>query len=201
VETLSGKIEQMIAYSMLASGEQTLILGPVRAVEVVAEAVARQEGLCRGAGLVMLMEPTPELCLMADEARLAAAIAELIGNACRATPAGGTVGVRTRLEGDRAVFEVWDTGPGLPDGVAERLGEPFTQAGLRLSEHTPGLGLGLAYAQLVATLHGGSLRVGTRDEGGAVVALLLPVEAGGQPQPPRAGTTWVPGSPARVSPS
>lgn len=201
VATLSTKIEQMIAYSTLASGERALAMAPVRAVEVVAEAVARQEACCRAAGLVMLMEPTPEVTLWADEARLVEAIAELIGNACRATPAGGTVGVRLRLAGERAVFEVWDTGPGMPDGVVRRLGQPFTQAGLALTEHTPGLGLGLAYAQLVATLHGGSLGVSARPQGGTVVSLALPVEPDGAacPLPPR--EAQLPSSaPVRVGP-
>lgn len=201
VTTLSGKIEQMIAYSTLASGERGLALAPVRAVEVVAEAVARQEACCRAAGLVVLMEPTPEVSLQADEARLVEAVAELIGNACQATPAGGTVGVRLRLEGDRAVFEVWDTGPGMPDGVIRRLGQPFTQAGLALTEHTAGLGLGLAYAQLVATLHGGSLEVSARPQGGTVVALALPVEPAGAPGPMPVRQTQSPvSSPVRVGP-
>jgi signal transduction histidine kinase len=185
VNALSHRIEQMLTYSTLASGERGLLLAEVRAVEAVAEAVARREAACRAAGLVILMEPTPELTLRADEARLVEALAELIANACAATPTGGTVGVRTRVQGDRAVFEVWDTGPGMPKAVCDRLGEPFVQPGVKLTEHTPGLGLGLAYAQLVATLHGGALTVGDRPGGGAVVALSLPVAsaAEGAPRP------------------
>jgi signal transduction histidine kinase len=121
--------------------------------------------------------------LRADAARLVTAIAELVDNACRATPPGGTVGVGARQAGDSAAFEVWDTGPGMPEGVRERLGEPFVQPSLALTEHQPGLGLGLAYARLVALRHGGRLEVDVRDGGGAVVRLVLPVEATPTPAP------------------
>jgi signal transduction histidine kinase len=183
VGRLGRRIEQMLAFSSLASGEARLDLSEVRAVEAVAEAVALREAACRARGLVMMMAPTPDVVLTADAARLVTAIGELIDNACHVTPAGGTVGVGARQDGASVAFEVWDTGPGMPDVVREHLGEPFVQPSLKLSEHEPGLGLGLAYARLVALRHGGGLEVGAREGGGAVVRLVLPVEAMPAPAP------------------
>jgi two-component system osmolarity sensor histidine kinase EnvZ len=98
------------------------------------------------------------------------AISNLIDNALRY--AGEPVEVEARSEGGRAVVEVLDRGPGIPEGEAERLKRPFT----RLDEARSGgggAGLGLAIVERVARAHGGRLVLAARRGGGLSARLEL----------------------------
>jgi two-component system osmolarity sensor histidine kinase EnvZ len=98
------------------------------------------------------------------------AIANLVDNALR--HAGGPLEVATRRDGERALVEVLDRGPGVPPAEAERLKRPFT----RLDEARSGAGgagLGLAIVERVARAHGGKLELLPRDGGGLVARLSL----------------------------
>lgn len=191
---LAANVDLMIAYAGLADGHERLRREPLRATDVVEQVFEGQEAACREAGLVLMRdEPREDLRLEGDPARLAAALGELVENARRATPAGGTVGLGARAEGEAIAFEVWDTGPGIPARVRGRIGEAFLQPEDVLTEHAPGLGLGLAYAHLVAARHAGALEVRDRPGGGALVRLVVPTGAGAVRSPaPGAGTRGFP---------
>jgi two-component system osmolarity sensor histidine kinase EnvZ len=83
--------------------------------------------------------------------------------------------IRTRYERDEIMIEVLDGGPGIPDAELERIKRPF----IRL-EHartdTTGTGLGLAIVERIARLHGGSLELSNRPEGGLTARLRLPAK-------------------------
>jgi signal transduction histidine kinase len=112
----------------------------------------------------------------ADPDALAAALANLVGNALRYTPRGGTVelGCARREPGHIAIL-VDDDGPGVPAAEREAIFEPFARGAAGRSADDPGLGLGLAIARRVATRWGGSLHIETRPGGGARFVLTLPV--------------------------
>ncbi len=99
---------------------------------------------------------------------LAQAVANLIDNALKFTPAGGRIELRTRVAEGRLIISVTDSGPGIPADERARAVEPF----VRLSNAPPrdGSGLGLNLAAAVARLHGGSLRL--EDNRPGLVALL-----------------------------
>jgi two-component system osmolarity sensor histidine kinase EnvZ len=86
--------------------------------------------------------------------------------------AAGPVEIAARDEGDRAVIEVLDRGPGVPSSEAERLKRPFTR--LDESRSGPGgAGLGLAIVDRIARAHGGSLTLASRAGGGLAARLEL----------------------------
>lgn len=108
-----------------------------------------------------------------DEGLLEAAISALVANAVEATPAGGEV--RVRVEGSTAALtlSIEDDGPGLLRPTRGELGHPFA------SSKRGGLGLGLVVARRAAFVHGGELRVATREQGHGVAATLwVPVASG-----------------------
>lgn len=110
-----------------------------------------------------------------DEGRLEQILSNLLGNALKFTPAGGTVLLRlATAPGDWAVIQVEDTGPGIPTDDLPRLFERFYQ-----SEHPAGerrgTGLGLAVAKECVDLHGGEIRAENRPEGGARFTVRLPL--------------------------
>jgi signal transduction histidine kinase len=91
----------------------------------------------------------------------------LVLNACEAQPRGGEVRVLARREGPRAVAEVADRGPGIPEADRGRVFEPFYST----KEST---GLGLAICHSIVQQHGGELQALAREGGGALFRLSLP---------------------------
>ena len=115
---------------------------------------------------------------------LAQALANILDNAVKYTPAGGAIMLRVRRRSSGEVeFSVTDTGPGVPDGDRERVVQRFVR--LENSRNQPGAGLGLSLVAAVAEAHGGRLEL---DEGPGKVGEIGPGPAGG-PGPAAAGLT------------
>jgi two-component system osmolarity sensor histidine kinase EnvZ len=98
------------------------------------------------------------------------ALGNLVDNALHY--AGEPVEVQARRDGARVVIEVLDRGPGIPDGQAERLKQPFTRLDQARSGRG-GAGLGLAIVERVARAHGGGLELTPRPGGGLAARLTL----------------------------
>jgi CheY-like chemotaxis protein len=111
-----------------------------------------------------------------DGRRLKQMLVNLLGNAVKFTPEGGSIGLD--VEGDpqnRLVrISVWDTGVGIPADQRERLFKPFVQLDSRLSRQYDGTGLGLALAYGMAELHGGGIEVDSEVGKGSRFIVSLP---------------------------
>ncbi|MFC7763793.1 sensor histidine kinase [Catellatospora bangladeshensis] len=121
---------------------------------------AQLRDLERPLRLELLDGEPPVVC--GDEDRLRQVVTNLVGNALTHTPAGTPVTVRVGVEGDRALLEVVDRGPGLAPEHAERVFERFYRADparARDHERSPaaGSGLGLSIVAALVTAHGGEV--------------------------------------------
>ena len=142
---------------------------PIDLAQVVREAAQLHEPEHRA---VVLAPSVAALPVSGDRLLLSRAVHNLLLNACEASPDGGTVEVRTLLEGGEAVVEVLDRGAGLAPEVRARLFEPYVSTKAR------GSGLGLSLVRDIAVQHGGSVTLDDREGGGARACLRLPtVEA------------------------
>ena len=112
----------------------------------------------------------------ADPARLRQLVTNLIGNAVKFTPSGGSVRVRVDERGAAAVVEVEDTGIGIDPHEQDRLFERFFRASSATAEQVPGTGLGLAIAREIAEAHGGSIAVRSERGRGTTFTVELPLE-------------------------
>jgi signal transduction histidine kinase len=112
----------------------------------------------------------PAIVLCVDRIKLRQAVRNLLANAMDCQPEGGAVRIHLRAEAQAWCVDVEDGGPGLPEHGADRLLEPF------FTTRAAGTGLGLALADTIARLHGGSLHLDSdRSElGGARLILRLP---------------------------
>jgi two-component system sensor histidine kinase BaeS len=147
---------------------------PVDLAEVAAGALATVRGVAAEAG-VTLVEDLGPAPATGDRDRLHQIALNLLTNAVKFTPAGGTVTVRTA--GGPAVLEVTDTGPGLPGDEADHVFDRFWQGAA--GRAAGGSGIGLAVAGGLARAHGGTLSA--RDTGqGAAFRLELPAPTAGQ---------------------
>jgi len=116
-----------------------------------------------------------EVKVLGDLHRIERALFQLLDNAIKASPPGGSVRLRWETDDSGSTrFEVVDHGPGLPEEVATQLGTPFLQKDMSHSRHWPGAGLGLALAVRVAETHGGELQLTSPAEGGCRALLRLP---------------------------
>jgi PAS domain S-box-containing protein len=128
----------------------------------------------------------------ADGARIAQVVTNLLGNAVKFTPGGGTVTISVFAEpaASRAVVQVSDTGTGIDPALLGRLFEPFMQADRTLDRTSGGLGLGLALVKGLVDLHGGEVNASSEGLGkGATFVIRLPLAdpiASGTPAAARA---------------
>jgi len=149
----------------------TLVESTLRIASYEAETRARVERVLE-AGVAAEVRPT----------RIAQVLLNLVLNAAQAIPEGDAehqrIEVRTRRAGDRALIEVSDTGPGVPEAIATRIFEPFftTRSGLG------GTGLGLWLSRSIVEEEGGTLTSRNRPEGGAVFTVSLPLHRGAETQ-------------------
>jgi two-component system sensor histidine kinase BaeS len=133
------------------------------------------------------LDPTgtaPRPRLDADPDRLRQVLNNLVSNALRATPAGGTVTLRADREGASAVIEVADTGTGIPPDDLAHVFDRFWRADPARGRHTGGAGLGLAITRQIVTDHGGTITADSAVGTGTTFTVRLPLaDDGGRATP------------------
>jgi signal transduction histidine kinase len=104
-------------------------------------------------------------------------VLNLLDNAVRHTPPGTKIELRLRAEGNHAIVEVADDGPGVPPELRAQIFDRFVRGdGPADTAVSGGSGLGLAIVRAVTTSHGGSVEVGESDSGGALFRVRLPLQ-------------------------
>jgi len=111
--------------------------------------------------------------VLGDSTRLRQAVANLIDNALKYTPEGGTVTVRASGVQGQAVIEVCDTGPGVPEAEQGRIWDRLYRGDTSRSQR--GLGLGLSLVRAIVEAHGGHAFMRNREAGGAIFTVTLPL--------------------------
>jgi two-component system phosphate regulon sensor histidine kinase PhoR len=112
-----------------------------------------------------------------DQLRIQQVIANLLNNAIKFTPPGGTVDVRASVASDAVLVEVRDTGSGIPIEDHERIFERFYQSGASSPTQAGGYGLGLAIARLIVQQHGGRIWVVSSPGQGSTFSFTIPIRA------------------------
>lgn len=113
--------------------------------------------------------------LLGDQARLSQVVDNLVSNALKFTPPGGSIQVRAFADKGRAVLEVSDTGIGVPEEEQERLFERFFRASAASEQAIQGTGLGLTIVRAITEAHGGAISVQSEQGVGTTVRVELPL--------------------------
>jgi len=143
---------------------------------VVARVVERMRELARAKGVAVRVELAPNLPLMwADDVQVSRVLVNLFNNAITFTPEGGAVVVRACAEGERILFSVADTGPGIPAGEEDRIFERFYK--VDTARRRGGTGLGLSIARHIVQAQGGRIWARNREERGALFSFTIPLAA------------------------
>lgn len=125
--------------------------------------------------VAITMAPAARCEVMADENRVRQALANLLDNAVKYTPAGGQVEVAVRAAGGQAVVSVRDSGIGIPEAELARIWERLYRSDKSRSQR--GLGLGLSLVRAIAQAHGGECRVTSGPGAGSEFTLQIPLAA------------------------
>ncbi|MBU2535554.1 MAG: HAMP domain-containing protein [Chloroflexi bacterium] len=119
--------------------------------------------------------------IQADKDRLRQVVLNLLNNAFKFTPAGGSITVKAREDKAYLVVEVQDTGSGISEEEQKRLFEPYQQLE-RERARLSGLGLGLSLSKKLVELHGGQIWVQSEKGKGSIFGFSLPLEISEQPE-------------------
>jgi two-component system, OmpR family, sensor histidine kinase BaeS len=174
-ERMSDLVTDLLDLARVDAGRAPLTPEPVDLAGLLDDAVAEARASGREVAYDVRVEPA-DLVVRADPARLRQLVANLLDNAARHSPTGGTVHVAAESHGDHYRLVVRDQGPGVAAEDRDRVFEPFGT--LSATEGGGGTGLGLAIARWVTDLHGGTIRFVDPDPGtdGAQVRADLPIQ-------------------------
>jgi len=152
---------------------------PVPLDELVRNAVEDFQVEIEQAELSLLSESAPDLPPVSGAyTYMRRVLDNLIGNAVKFTPAGGTITVRLRQESEEVALEVSDTGVGIPADKLERIFDRFYQVDGSARRRHGGVGLGLALVKEIVEAYGGRVTVQSEVDGGSTFTAYVPIFTG-----------------------
>jgi two-component system sensor histidine kinase GlrK len=166
-------IEDLLNVSLATSRSAVMQHGPVELKPLVEKVLMghKMALLARRLRLETRLQPVQ---VVGDEEKIRTVVDNLLSNAAKFAPEGGTVVVRLEDVGDAACIEVRDSGSGIPEGDHERVFEAFFQGQHSSNSHIRGTGLGLSIAREYVQAHGGQIEVVAMDRPGACLRVTLP---------------------------
>jgi two-component system phosphate regulon sensor histidine kinase PhoR len=161
IDGLAQLTNELLTLTRIESGAETLTLVTQSPAVLLADCARRMGPLAARADVALLVEPGEAPAVRADGERVAQVLANLVHNAVKFTPAGGSVRLSAARDDGRVAFSVTDTGVGIERADLERVFERFYKADR--SRSGGGTGLGLAIAKHIVQAHGG--RIEARSDG------------------------------------
>jgi PAS domain S-box-containing protein len=176
---LSRMVDDLLDVSRVTLGKIQLTKEPLLFGEVVSRAVEAVREMASRAGLEVAVRMDAEpLWLQGDMTRLEQVVANLLTNAIKFTPSGGTIAVVVEGEGSDAVLRVRDTGVGIPSTLLPRVFDLFVQGDTSLDRSRSGLGIGLALVRQIIVRHGGTVTASSEGVNrGSEFVVRLPLTA------------------------
>ena len=173
---LRALIEDILDVARAETDRYGVALGTVPAIAIAEEAGRMMQGAMEAAGIAFLVEVDPSTPpVRADSRRLRQILLNLLSNATKFTPRGGTVTLSVAREDDgRIAFRISDTGIGMAETEIAHAFEAFTQLDDGPSRRYEGSGIGLHLARVLAEAQGGNLAIQSQLKKGTVAILHLP---------------------------
>ena len=174
-DRVSALLTTMMDISEAEAGAMRLRPETVDAAAVLQETLDLFEDLADARQLRLEISPVaPGLSVDADRARLRQALANVVDNAIKYTPAGGTVTLGAEPRQREVAFEVRDTGPGIPSDQQPRIWDRLYRGDA--GQHERGLGLGLSLVRAIVEAHGGRAEIRSAPGAGSVFTLVFPAQ-------------------------
>jgi len=161
--------DDLLDLASIEANRFALRLRPVESRELVEDALLAASPLAEAKRLTLAVELIDVPRLEADPERIFRALSNLLGNAIKFTPEGGTITIRTERRGDDLSIAVSDTGPGI---AADQLLHIFDRYWKVQSTSQAGAGLGLYIASGIVEAHGGKIWAEPAAEGARFIFIL-----------------------------
>jgi len=174
---LRSLVESMTNMNMLQLGIAELQCHPVAIQQIIRSVIKEIESTAETKGLQLTVElPHKKILVHGDAGKLELALLNILNNAIRFTPQGGSVTIKLTQQKDNLTIIVRDTGIGIDPSDLEHIFMEFYQVEDHLTRRYGGLGLGLSIARGLITLHGGQIWAESNGRGtGTTFKITLPV--------------------------
>jgi signal transduction histidine kinase/DNA-binding response OmpR family regulator len=177
-------VDDLLDISRITQGKIRVQLDCLDVATVMAGAVETSRPLIEASGhQLSVCVPEEPIYVQADQARLAQVLSNLLNNAAKYTPEGGSIWFSAAREGESVVFRVRDTGMGIPHDMLGRVFDLFTQVDRALDRSQGGLGIGLTLVRRLVEMHGGTVEANSEGVGrGSEFIVRLPAVVTGRSQ-------------------
>jgi PAS domain S-box-containing protein len=174
-QRMLGLVNSLLDIARLERGEMELSLAPVDVRALCEELAGQYTHEANELGVILRWECCDTIPkVFVDPEKISRVLANLLDNALKFTPAGGSIDLEASLEEDFVLISIHDTGPGIPQEYRKAVFERFTQVP-GLAGRRRGTGLGLAFAKLAVEAHGGRIWVEDGSAEGSSFKLRLPL--------------------------
>jgi signal transduction histidine kinase/PAS domain-containing protein len=172
---LRGIIEDLLDLAAVDAGHVSLELQPVDFAALISDAVEAIRPAAGSQDLAIVVDLPDRLPVHGDPGRLRQVLNNVLGNAVKYSPDGGTVTVVATGDSGIARLTVTDSGIGIPSAEQEQVFRRFHRSSRARQHGIPGTGLGLPLSLTIIERHGGALHLTTADTGGVEVTVDLPL--------------------------
>ena len=174
-ENLSKIVQCLLSLSRLDAGSAQMECVRLNLADLVATTTDQMAPLADEKHVTLTTQADEEVEVIGDQVRLRQVVVNLLDNAIKYTPEGGTVTVGVNATDRRAQLEVSDTGPGIPNGDLPHVFDRFFRADRIRLATIEGAGLGLSIVQSICTAHGGLVKAENHADGGCRIIVQLPL--------------------------
>jgi heavy metal sensor kinase len=181
VAYMADMVGKLLILARSDAGRELLNVQEVDVAGVLAELVQDVEALAQDRGLTLHFGPLDSVVVNGDRVRLRQLFLNILDNALRYTPSGGTVSGSVLKQDGRAVITIGDTGTGIAAEHLPFIFDRFYRADRVRTDGEGGTGLGLSIATSIAKMHGGTIEVESRVGEGTTFRIVLPLAAPAEP--------------------
>ena len=167
-------ISDILDMSKIEAGRVSLVYATEDVGSIIDEAMRIVAPRAEEDKIKLITKLPKPVSLEADKRALKQVLINLMTNAVKFTPAKGKVTIAVTQNNHRVRITITDTGIGIPEDQIDKLARPFEQVENQFTKTKSGSGLGLAISQSLIRLHGGKMKITSREGKGTTVAVILP---------------------------
>ncbi|MBX4336092.1 PAS domain-containing sensor histidine kinase [Bartonella raoultii] len=169
-------INDILDMSKIEAGRFTLDCKNINLEPIISEAIRTLTPQAQEKNIAVTTNITSELHAEVDGRAIKQIFLNLISNAVKFTPSGGSIDVCAFKKKNSLVFTIRDTGVGIPSSAIKKLGQPFEQVENQFTKTHTGSGLGLAISRSLLELHKGKLEITSQEMKGTTVTITMPIK-------------------------
>jgi heavy metal sensor kinase len=176
VNRLTRLVESLLTMSRADAGQIQLQRTTVGVLDLAKESAALLEVLAEEKHQTIVVDGAPSLTVRGDRLILRQALINLIDNAVKYSPPGGSIEVRVRAMSKDVLIEVQDSGPGIPEEHADKVFQRFYRIDKARTRAEGGTGLGLSIVEWAVSVHGGKVELMRDATPGCTFVIHLPLD-------------------------